>query len=355
MSIRKIETYPVSFRLTESYTTAYEKTSEVHNVVCRIETGTGLVGWGNAAPDLHVTGETATSVVHAIHEHLAPALIGEDAMRLHYLNAKLGEALPGSSAAKAGLNIALYDLAGKRAGLPLYQLLGWYRRKILTSVTIGISPPDETVTRAVALVRRGFKALKVKGGQNWEVDVERVRKVREAVGKEILLRLDANEGYGVEEALRLIEALEEVGIEFLEQPTRAEQLHSLQEVTARSKIPIMADETVLSSRDTFRVAAHDYADHINIKLMKAGGITNAVRINLVAEAGEIETMAGCMDESVISIAAAAHFAVSFRNVHYADLDGHLDLDRDVARGGITIEDGFVIPVDAPGLGVDVDL
>jgi len=164
----------------------------------------------------------------------------------------------------------------------------------------------------------------------------------------MLLRLDANQGYGVEEALSLIQALEGVGIEFLEQPTRAEQLSSLQEVTARSRIPIMADETVLSSTDTFRVAAHYYADHINIKLMKAGGLTNAMRINIIAEAGEIETMAGCMDESVISIAAAAHFAVAFRNVHYADLDGHLDLDRDVARGGIVIEDGFVIPVDRPG-------
>jgi L-Ala-D/L-Glu epimerase len=355
MIIRKIDVFPVTFRLSESYATAYETVSEVANVICRIETQTGLVGWGNAAPDLHVTGETSASVVRAIHERLAPALLGEDVMQLHYLNAKLGEAVSGNFAAKAGLNIALYDLLGKRAGLPLYRLLGFYRRKLLTSVTIGILPPDETIRRAVALVGRGFKALKIKGGRHWEEDAERVRRVREVVGKAILLRLDANQGYGVEEALKLIQALEGVRIEFLEQPTRAEQLHSLQEVTARSKIPIMADETVLGFTDTFQVAAHYYADHINIKLMKAGGLTNAIRINIVAEAGEIETMAGCMDESVISIAAAAHFAVAFRNVHYADLDGHLDLDRDVARGGVTIEDGFVVPADAPGLGVEVDL
>lgn len=355
MIIQKIEVFPVTFHLTESYATAYETISEVHNVVCRIETQTGLVGWGNAAPDLHVTGETSASVLQTIQDHLAPVLRGEDATRLHYLNAKLSETLPGNYAAKASLNIALYDLLGKRAGLPLYQLLGYYRRKILTSVTIGITPPEETVRRAVALVKRGFQALKLKGGRDWEEDVERVRKVREVVGEEIYLRLDANQGYDVGEALKLIQALEGVGIEFLEQPTRAEQLYSLQEVTARSKIPIMADETVLTSKDTFQVAAHSYADHINIKLMKAGGLTNALRINIVAEAGEIETMVGCMDESVISIAAAAHFAVAFKNVHYADLDGHLDLDRDVARGGITIEDGFVIPVDAPGLGIEVDL
>src|SRR3972149_1461866 len=322
MIIRNVEIFPVSFRLTESYATAYETTSEVHNVVCRIETKAGLVGWGNAAPDPYVMGETSTSVVQAIDQQLGPALLGEDATRIHYLHAKLSEAVPGNYAAKAGLNIALYDLLGKRAGLPLYQLLGCYRRKILTSVTIGIAPPEETVRRAVALAGGGFKALKLKGGRGWGGGVGR-----------------GGGGRGG------------VGIEFLEQPTRAEQLSSLQEVTARSRIPIMADETVLSSTDTFRVAAHYYADHINIKLMKAGGLTNAMRMNIIAEAGEIETMAGCMDESVISIAAAAHFAVAFRNVHYADLDGHLDLDRDVARGGIVIEDGFVIPVDRPGLGL----
>lgn len=355
MIVQKIEVFPVTFHLTEGYETAYETVSEVHNVICRVETQTGLVGWGNAAPDAYVTGETAASVLQTIRDYLTPALLGEDATRVHYLNGKLGEAIHGNYAAKAALNIALYDLLGKRAGLPLYKLLGFYRRKMLTSVTIGITSPAETVQRALALVKRGFKALKLKGGRNWEEDVERMRKVREVVGKDILLRLDANQGYDVQEALKVIQALEAVRIEFLEQPTQAQHLSSLQEVTARSKIPIMADETVLSSTDTFRAATHAYADHINIKLMKAGGLTNAMRINIIAEAGEIETMAGCMDESVISIAAAAHFAVAFRNVHYADLDGHLDLDRDVARGGITIEDGFIIPVDAPGLGIEVDL
>jgi L-alanine-DL-glutamate epimerase-like enolase superfamily enzyme len=116
----------------------------------------------------------------------------------------------------------------------------------------------------------------------------------------------------------------------------------------------MADETVLGTKDSFRVAAHYHADHINIKLMKAGGITNAVKVNAVAEAGDLETMVGCMDESVLSIAAGAHVAVAFRNVHYADLDGHLDLAGDPARGGATIRDGYIIPADAPGLGVEVE-
>src|SRR3989337_1647346 len=164
MIIRNVEIFPVSFRLTESYATAYETTSEVHNVVCRVETKAGLVGWGNAAPDPCVMGETSTSVVQASDQQLGPALLGEDAARIHYLHAKLSEAVPGNYAAKAGLNIALYDLLGKRAGLPLYQLLGCYRRKILTSVTIGIAPPEETVRRAVALAGGGFKTPQLQRG-----------------------------------------------------------------------------------------------------------------------------------------------------------------------------------------------
>jgi len=335
---------------------AYELEEDAWNIFVRVTTADGTVGWGNACPDPEVTGETPASVMKTL-KKLIPRVEGEDATRVNRVNYIVEEVVSGNFTAKAGINLALYDILGKSAGHSVTRLLGGFKDRIQTSISIGILPLEATVAKAKEYTKAGFKVLKLKCGLDPEEDIRRAIAVREAVGRDILLRLDANQGYDVATTLRVVDALENVhgvDIELIEQPTPAGELQQLKEVTGASSVPIMADESVQSILDTFVVTAGQMADLINIKLMKTGGITGALRVNHVAQAGGINAMVGCMSESVVSIAAGLHFACSQRNIVYADLDSHFDFVRDVAKGGAIFDDGFLYPLDKPGFGIEVD-
>src|SRR5574341_200160 len=284
---------------------------------------------------------------------MVPALAGRDARGLAEIEALMQQVAPKAPAARAAIDIALYDLLGRRAGLPLYQLLGFARPRILTSVTIGIMSLEEGVRQAKELARAGFRALKIKTGRNWKDDVERVKGIRAAIGSAIALRVDANQGYSVPEALKFIRGVKECQIEFVEQPTPAKAWGDLKIVQDESEVPIMADESALSSREVLTLSFNKIVDMVNVKLMKSGGIAGAMAAATVAAAGGLPVMLGCMDESRVSIAAALHLACALPGVHYADLDGAFDIVDDVAAGGFELQEGFLIPGDKPGLGVEV--
>jgi L-alanine-DL-glutamate epimerase-like enolase superfamily enzyme len=353
VKISNIEAWQVAMRLSEPYTIAYETLDSVTNIFLRIETNRGTVGYGCAAPDEMVTGETPEGVLQTINEVAGPAIKGSDPLRPAMLFERLRLSMQSHPAAMAAVDMALCDILGKRSNLPLWRILGGFRDHIKTSVTIGILPEKETVERAKEHVAAGFKSLKLKGGIDVDADISRVLKVREAVGDKIELRFDANQGYSVENSLNFVKKTRTARLELIEQPTPKGEPDMLGRVTSGVSIPVMADESLMTLRDAFRIARRGLADMVNVKLMKVGGIWEALQINAVARSAGLEVMVGCMDEAALSIAAALHFALARPNVLYADLDGHLGLMGDPSADAVILRKGTLYPSNKPGLGFEL--
>ena len=351
MRLSTVETWLVEMKLAEPYTIAYETYDSTTNVFLRLETRCGRVGFGCAAPDEYVTNETPRSVLKLLEDAAGPILKGADPLRRESLSFRLKKAgLKESPGALCAVDMALLDLMGKAAGQPLWKMLGGYRDRIRTSVTIGILPEEETVAKARELVGKGFSCLKIKGGLDVDEDAARIIKVREAVGKKIELRFDANQGYTLEDSLRLVRLTAPAKLELLEQPTPQRRLEQLGRVTSEVPVPVMADESLVTLGDAFRLARRDLVDMVNVKLMKVGGLSEALTIAAIARAAKLDIMVGCMDEAALGIAAGLALALSRPTVKYADLDGHLDLVGDPTVGALSLKNGVLYPSNQPGFG-----
>jgi L-alanine-DL-glutamate epimerase-like enolase superfamily enzyme len=350
MRIVVTEAWPVEMKLAEPYTIAYETVDHTTNIFLRLETNTGIVGFGCAAPDLQVTGETPEGALASLKNIIAPIVQDSDPLRRTRILEQIKDELPDQPSACAAADMALHDLLGKIAGQPLWKILGGFRDRMQTSVTIGIMPVKDTALKAVDLIRQKFRIIKIKGGANLDEDVERILKVREAVGPSIELRFDANQGYTVADALGFVERTRSAKLELIEQPTPRGEPDMMGRVVDAVHIPVMADESLVSLRDAFRLARSGLADMVNVKLMKVGGIDEALQVNGLAKSARLEVMVGCMDEAALSIAAGLHFALARQNVVYADLDGHLGLIGDPTDGSVILKNGTLFPNDTAGLG-----
>jgi L-alanine-DL-glutamate epimerase-like enolase superfamily enzyme len=353
LKITNIDAWPVEMRLSEPYTIAYETIEKIINIFIRIDTDKGIIGFGCAAPDRQITGETAESVLQAFNDIVLPKVKGSDPMRHSMLLERLKPNLKAQPSVLAAIDMALYDILGKVSGLPIWKLLGGFRDRIQTSVTIGILPESDTIEKAKYWVEQEFKCLKIKGGLDVDLDIARVMAVRNAVGDKIEIRFDANQGFSFYEALKFVEKTKVVKVELIEQPTPKGNPDLLGRVTSDVSIPVMADESLITLRDAFRLARRNLVDMVNVKLMKVGGISEALQINAVARSAGLEVMVGCMDEAALGIAAGLHFALARPNVLYADLDGHIGLKGDPSVGAVILRRGTLFPTDKPGLGFDL--
>ena len=336
------------------FTIATGTMTHAQNVFIRVHTDAGFYGVGECSAFPMIVGETQdTCLVMA--KEFAQLWKEKDALDIPSRLRQLHDFAAGNSTIKSAFDIALYDIAAKNAGLPLYQFLGGAKRKIESDITIGIAEPGEMAQKAIELKQSDATILKVKLGKDAKSDVERIRQIRQAVGEEMKIRVDANQGWSFEDAVFALQNIGKYNIEFCEQPMRTWYDDLLPELRQLSPVKIMADESVFNHHDARKQIESNSCSYINIKFSKSGGINEAQKIHDVAAEKGIPCMMGGMLESRIALSAKLHFVYASPNIKFYDMDtcmlGHL---ADPCVGGVKYDGYFLNIDDAPGIGADAD-
>jgi L-alanine-DL-glutamate epimerase-like enolase superfamily enzyme len=338
----------------EPFTIATGTMDHAQNVFIRVHTSARFYGVGECSAFPMIVGETQDTCLIMARE-FAKLWIGQDALDIPARLQQLHSFTAGNTTIKSAFDMALYDIASKNAGLPLYQFLGGEKRVVESDITIGIATPVVMADKAVAFKRSGANILKVKLGKNAVEDVERIKQIREAVGYELKIRIDANQGWSFDDAVFAMQALDKYDIEFCEQPMRTWFDDQLPQLMQLSPVKIMADESVYNHHDARRQINSGACHYINIKMAKSGGIYEAKQIHDLAAEKGIACMMGGMLESRIALSAKLHFVYASPNIRFYDMDtcmlGHLE---DPCIGGVTY-DGYKLNInDTPGIGADAD-
>ena len=353
MKITSIEVFKADVPLKEPFRISIMVTTAANNIFVRINTDEGIHGIGEASPTWRLCGETQAIDLAAARD-LALLIVGKDPLEIEQRLGDIEGYLHHNTTIRSAFDMALYDILGKAAGMPLYRLLGGEKRELETDLTIGIGEPDYMAAKAEEILGMGFHAIKVKLGTTTIEDVARIAAIRKAIGEDIPIRIDANQGWDFNTAAATLQALEPMGVQYCEQPVAWWNHIAMKGVRQRTTIPIMADESVFSPQDAFILAREDCCDYFNIKLAKSGGIYNALAINAVAEACGKACMVGCMMETRLALTATAHLASARSNVKFCDLDTAFFLASDPIIGGIAYDGDKVTLPDEPGIGADVD-
>jgi len=351
--IKSVKTFSENLELTRPYTIAYETFDSVENIFLILETVDGLIGVGAGSPSAFVTGETMVSAKEKLVE-VADLLEGADIRKTQAIIQRIQLLFPNNPAVCAAADIALHDAYGKLLGLPLVDLWGRAHQSLPTSITIGIKSIEESIEEAKEYMGLGFKVLKLKTGKSVAEDVAIFSKIRETVGDAIKIRVDANQGYSVEDTQSFYQQTEKLGLELMEQPIHYDKVADMKKLPPNIRSICMADENLKTMEHALELAQKPlHFGLYNIKLMKCGGIAAGRTIAGIANLANIGLMWGCMDESIISITAALHAALSSPATKYLDLDGSLDLAKDIVKGGFILEDGYMRIGEGAGLGVEL--
>jgi L-alanine-DL-glutamate epimerase-like enolase superfamily enzyme len=353
MTIAAVRTHRLSAPLHTPFVTALRRTTTTDTLVVELIDDDGRSGFGEAPQVWQVTGASLAGAEACVREVLGPRLVGRDADDLVARCVEVSRAVAGNEAAKAAVDTALHDLAARRLGVPLVRLLGGTALRVPTDVTLAAG--DATDLAAAAWRRRseGFSVLKIKVGTDPAGDLDRVRAVRAAVGPDVRIRLDANQGWTPREAVRVIRGICDagLGVELVEQPVPHWDLDGLAWVSERVDLPILADESVFGIRDLVEVIRRRAADMVNVKLAKCGGLHAARTLLDLAAAHGVGTIVGSMMESQIGLGAAASLVAAYGTTAVSDLDAAWWLAWSPVRGGIRYDGASVVLPDAPGLGV----
>ena len=355
LTIRQVELYKLSIPLIEPFTTSLGTDYSAENVLVKIITAEGIIGFGECSPYMPINGESQDTCF-IVGQYFAKALKGKDPLQIEDCIKLMDAIIYGNSSIKSAFDIALYDIASQHAGLPLYKFIGGENNKtIITDYTVSIGEPQQMATDALKIKAAGYPAIKVKLGKNGKTDVLRIKTIREAVGNEIPLRIDANQGWAVDEAIETLQALAVYNIQHCEEPIARWNFMGLPEVKKASPIPIMADESCGDEHDAERLIQLQACDYFNIKLGKSGGIFKALKMARMAEAANIHLQVGAMLESRLAMTAFAHYALCSPMIVHFDFDTALMFKEDPVTGGIVYEKNGVVRVpEVVGLGATID-
>lgn len=357
LAVERIETIPVAVPMTTDFTISGGGDLKPTHVLVKVHTESGVVGIGEASPKSFFSSETAASVVEAVNR-MADRLAGTSAGRLVTVHEEMDDAIRGNPFAKTAIDIACHDALGKRLGVPVSTLLGGrVRDSIPVGQSIGIKSTPEAVAEAEQYVYEdGFTSVKVKVGNDPEADGERIRAIADAVGDEVPIRVDANQGYTADVAVPLFRRLErDVDLLLVEQPVARDDIEGMRKVTRALETPVLADESSFSPQDAYTVVSRNAADIVNIKIMKAGGLQPGSQIAATARAAQYKLAIGSMVELGVGTAAGAHFAATLPHATYpSDVKGTTLFADRILNEGIEVKDGHTTVPTGPGLGVELD-
>ena len=362
MYITEIIIGKIKLPLLKPYISALRTVEYIEDIVVIIKTNNGVLGYGSATPTTALTGESYGSIVYALSEILSPQLIGKNIADFNKLIHLINNALERNTSAKAAVEIALYDLFAKNCNLPLYQLLGGVYQEINTGMTLGLKHIDELIGDATYFTNQGFTNLKIKTGAKGGIDedLERVTAVRRIVGQDVTICIDANQSWSVKQSLKIIKKFEaqNLNVAMVEQPIKAYDLEGLKFLRDNLETEIYVDEGCSSPCDAMKIINHNMADGIVIKLMKAGGIYNAINLFDMAIQHNVSCVACCMMESPISLTAMASLAVG-RKVKYVDLAPLKMIKQNPITGGASLDGSKIVLSKDAGLGIsslgDIDI
>lgn len=354
MKIVRADIYRINLPLREPFIISYATYHSMPSVVIKLYTDNGIVGFGESVPDEHVTGDSIHSVYEVLKHYLLPAIIGMDPRNIHLIHEQMNQTLMRNGAAKAAIDIACYDILGKYSDLPIYTLLGGRKRKQASiPKVLSILEPKVLAKQAKEAIQEEYKEIKMKLGTDSHFDIQRVQAVREAVGNGVPMRVDVNQGWEtVQEAKKAMKALEPYQLSWVEQPISAQDVSLFRHVKESTSIPLMADESLVTSQDLRTFIEHRSVDYINIKLMKSGGIYPAYQLATQAELFGIQCQIGSMVESSIASSAGFHVALSHKNIVSTEISGPTKFTVD--PGDLSYALPYVHLSEKPGLGIQVD-
>ncbi|EJR01333.1 O-succinylbenzoic acid (OSB) synthetase [Bacillus cereus MSX-A1] len=354
MKITAIHLYAIRLPLRSPFVISYGSYSDMPSIIVKMETDEGIIGYGEGVADDHVTGESWESTFHTLKHTLTPALIGKNPMNIEKIHDMMDNTIYGVPTAKAAIDIACFDIMGKKLNQPVYQLIGGrYHEEFPVTHVLSIADPEDMAEEAASMIQKGYQSFKMKVGTNVKEDVKRIEAVRERVGNDIAIRIDVNQGWkNSANTLTALRSLGHLNIDWIEQPVIADDIDAMAHIRSKTDLPLMIDEGLKSSREMRQIIKLEAADKVNIKLMKCGGIYPAVKLAHQAEMAGIECQVGSMVESSVASSAGFHVAFSKKIITSVELTGPLKFTKDI--GNLHYDVPFIRLNEKPGIGIEIN-